>query len=318
MHLLYHPIFLEHETGLHPENKQRLTAFTDLPPAALDDGYAYLDLIHTPRHIQRIQTACATGALLDPDTLTSTQSFEVASRAVAAAILASETNGFALTRPPGHHAYADRGSGFCLFNNVAVATQKLVREGKRVLILDFDGHYGDGTSDIFYDTDQVLFWSLHQYPAYPGNGFVEEIGEGKGKGYTMNVPLPPGSADDIFLKGIEYFMPAALQFKPDVVALSAGFDAHSYEPLLDLNVSYSGFYRLGKLLGEQFEDIFAVLEGGYNVDALQKSIIAFLAGINGQANPYDVPLSASGMRVHETFEIYLYASMAKLSPYWRF
>jgi acetoin utilization deacetylase AcuC-like enzyme len=221
-------------------------------------------------------------------------------------------------RPPGHHAYADRASGFCLFYNVAVAAQKLVNEGKKVLIIDFDGHLGDGTMDIFYDTNEVMFWSLHQYPAFPGHGFVNEIGAGKGRGYTVNVPLPPGSADDIFLQAVSYFMPVALQFKPDVVALSAGFDAHQNEMLLDLRLSYTGYYKLGQMLAEHFNQMFAVLEGGYNLEELPRCLYSFLAGVNGQPAPHPVPETGSSMRVIETFEMNFYAAMANLRKYWRF
>ncbi|MBK8969047.1 MAG: hypothetical protein IPM36_20710 [Lewinellaceae bacterium] len=138
-----------------------------------------------------------------------------ATAAVGATVLAMERGDFALVRPPGHHAYRAEAHGFCLFNNIAIAAQKAVDAGKRVLILDFDGHLGDGTMDIFYRSDQVLYWSLHQYPAYPGNGSPIEIGAGAGLGFTINCPLPAGSGDDIFRHAVEYMLPAAgEQFQP--------------------------------------------------------------------------------------------------------
>ncbi|MCB0675857.1 MAG: histone deacetylase family protein, partial [Saprospiraceae bacterium] len=218
--------------------------------------------------------------------------------------------------PPGHHAYPDRASGFCLFNNVAIAAQYYVEQGKRVLIFDFDGHLGDGTSHIFYRTDQVLYWSLHQYPAFPGHGFTNEIGEGSGRGFTVNVPLPPGSADDIFWDGIQQFLPIARQFQPDIVAVSAGFDAHRYDLLLELNVTANTFYRIGQLLRDEFEQVFATLEGGYNVEELPKCTFNFIAGINSQPMPYYEEPMTSGLRVWETYEINAHAAMGALRHHW--
>ncbi len=316
MPILFHPVVLEHKTGLHPENPKRLLAFQEMEPSELYNGREYLSLVHTPTYLEYVEATCSVGGHVSPETIVSPGSFKAASYAVGASIAAARQGGFALIRPPGHHAYADRGTGFCLFNNVAIAAKYLAQQGKRVLILDFDGHLGDGTSHIFYGDDQVLFWSLHQYPAFPGHGFVDEIGEGKGKGFTINVPLPPGSADDIFLKAIEEYLPIALEFKPDVVALSAGFDAHQYDLLLDLRLSTDGFYQLGKLLRSNFSSMFACLEGGYHVEEMKKCLEAFLAGIQGEENPAPEEPTLSGLRVWETFEINLYAGLARLRPYW--
>jgi acetoin utilization deacetylase AcuC-like enzyme len=317
MEFLYNPIFLTHDTGMHPENMRRLQMFEGLPEAPLVDGAEYLPLVHTHRYIEKVRDACRLSAHLDADTVTSPGSFGAAVYAVGATIRASETGDFALVRPPGHHAYPNMASGFCLFNNVAIAATKLRNEGKRVLIFDFDGHLGDGTSDIFYEDDQVMYWSIHQYPAFPGHGFVDEIGEGKGKGFTVNVPLPPGSGDDIFLDAVNRFLPIAELFKPDVVAVSAGFDAHQYDLLLQLNVSATGFFKVGQMLAANFPRLFATLEGGYNLEWLRNSAYNFVAGINGQPILYPEKETSSGLRTWEEYEIRANMAVSYLSKYWK-
>lgn len=317
MNLLYDPVCLGHDTGDHPENKKRLKLFDHLPITPFPNGEIYLDLVHTPAYIQKVREHSQAALNLDGDTLLSEGSYAAACHAVGATYEAAQKGDFALVRPPGHHAYATHGSGFCLFNNVAIAAQKLVLEGKRVLIFDFDGHLGDGTSAIFYRTDKVLYWSTHQYPAFPGHGFINEIGEGSGLGFNFNVPLPPGSADDIFLHALDHFLPLAAQFNPDVVAISAGFDANQFDPLLDLRFSNNAFYRVGQRIAAQFPHVFAVMEGGYHLNELEKGVLSFLAGMNGQPMPFEEPHTVSGMRIWETYEMYLHGALGKLKPYWK-
>ncbi len=317
MRLHYNSIYLGHETGMHPENPKRLELFQGLEEMPVFNGEDFLPLVHSEEYIDKVKRASAVGGHIDPDTVTSPGTYAAAVHAVGATLQAAVYKDFALVRPPGHHAYPRHAGGFCLFNNIAVAARQLANEGKRVLILDFDGHLGDGTCEIFYDTDEVMYWSVHQYPAFPGHGFVDEIGRGKGEGFTINLPLPPGSADDIYLDAIKASLSIAKQFQPDVVALSAGFDAHQYDLLLDLKVSHTGFYELGQLLREQFDNMFATLEGGYNVVELHKGVNSFLAGMNGEPNPNPEEKTISGLRVWETYEINLHAALGRLHKFWK-
>jgi acetoin utilization deacetylase AcuC-like enzyme len=317
MKLIYNKIFLEHDTGIHPENKSRLESLGKLPETNIENGEKYLELVHTKEHINQVKQACETESSLDPDTITSKKSYEAAIYAVGATVMASQSNDFALVRPPGHHAYPDHASGFCLFNNIAIATQKLINEGKKILIFDFDGHCGDGTMNTFYKSDKVLYWSLHQSPAYPGYGNINEIGESKGKGYTINIPLPPGTGDDLYLKAINQFMPIAEQFRPDIVAVSAGFDGHKDDPLLNLRLTYNTYYQIGKILNQKFKNIFAALEGGYNIQILPKCIFSFIEGINNKEIRFKEERTESSNNLINEFELRINQLNKNLSQYWK-
>lgn len=317
MQFISDPAVLLHDTGFYPENRKRIEAFGDLPQVEIPDGEPFLELVHDKDYIEEVRRKCENSEPLDDDTVVSPASFRASCQAVGATVLAAETNNFALIRPPGHHSFRAKGSGFCLFNNIAVATQKLLNEGKRVAIFDFDGHHGDGTADIFYDTDQVLFISIHQFPAFPHHsGWYNEIGEGKGKGYTINIPLPPKSADDIFLDAIDTATRYIDKFKPDVIGLSAGFDAHQNDPLLDLQLSVMSYYKLGKLFGERYDDVFAVLEGGYNVDILTQGVYNFLAGYMGLNPAYKEKETSSPLGTHFEYELRSNSLIGVLKKYW--
>lgn len=316
MKLLFNPVSLGHDTGLHPENRRRLDAFKNLPIIEYVPDESILNLVHTPTHIHHVKQNCQISRQMNADTLTSPHSFDAALAAANLTVLAARNKDFALVRPPGHHAYPNRSTGFCLFNNIAIAATQLNREGKKVLILDFDGHLGDGTSRIFYLSKQVMYWSMHQFPAFPGHGFVNEIGAEEGEGFNINIPLPPGTGDDIVMHAFEHFLPIAEKFEPDIVAISAGFDSHKYDVLLQLNFSINSFYRIGKIISQTFPDVFATLEGGYNIDILPKAVYNFVAGINGEIQPFHEEETLSGLRVWEEYEANANAALGILKKYW--
>ncbi|MBN2460126.1 MAG: histone deacetylase [Candidatus Cloacimonetes bacterium] len=302
---------------MHPENSKRLSSLGNLPVTPLENGEEFLELFHNPLYISFIKESCQYGGHIDNDTIVSPGSYKAAIRAVAATIMASENGDFALTRPPGHHAHVERSSGFCLFNNVAIAAQYQANQGKKVLIFDFDGHLGDGTVKFFYESNQVMYWSIHQYPAFPGGGDADEIGQGKGKGYTMNIPLPPGSGDEIFMDAFTSFLPVAKEFNPDIVAISAGFDSHQYDLLLDLRLTVNSFYKIGRALAENFTHIFATLEGGYNIEFFPKCLYNFLDGINKNEMRYSERETDSMIQTFYEYEGRKAIVSKELSRYWK-
>lgn len=308
---------MNHDTGMHPENKTRLQAFDHLPATNIRNGEEYIRLFHSDSYIEKVKKACQASAHLDPDTIASPGSFDAAIFAVGATVMASETQDFALVRPPGHHAHQNHSSGFCIFNNIAIAVQKLVNEGKKVLIFDFDGHLGDGTEQYFYNSNNVFYWSLHQFPAFPGKGTVDEIGSGKGKGYTMNIPLPEGTGDDMYREAILTFLPVAKAFQPDVVAVSAGFDGHQSDLLLSIKLSTSMYYEIGSLLRKNFSKIFATLEGGYNPKTLPHCVYNFIDGVNGTHERYKEASTESTILVMEECQNTFRKLKENMTPYWK-
>lgn len=265
MKILFNSKFLPHNPGSFAEGPYRIEAFLHHTKETDCDGEGYITLVHSKNHLESVRDACNNKGELAEVNL-SPLSYEAACSAVGLSVLAAEQGDFAVVRPPGHHAKTQRADGFCLFNNIAIAAQKLVNEGKKVFILDIDGHHGDGTQQIFYRSDQVLFCSVHQQYAYPGTGFSNETGEGPGKGYTMNFPLSAGSGDRELLEAVDAAIIRAEAFKPDVVGVSAGFDGYREDRLLDLQYSLEGYYQCGKRLRQSFNHIFAVLEGGYHME----------------------------------------------------
>ena len=283
MKVLFNKKFLNHNFDSQAEGAYRLTEFPEHFQDFDRKGEEFITLVHTNTYAQHIKTTChnneiAAEVQLNPD------SYEAAISAVGLAVQAAEDGDFAVIRPPGHHAGRERAAGFCLFNNIAIASQKLVNEGKKVFIFDFDGHHGDGTQAIFYESNKVFYASTHQMYAYPNTGFADETGEGEGKGFTLNLPLISGSGDTEFFAALDKVIAAAREFKPDVVGVSAGFDAYEKDRILQLKLSLKAYYECGFRLRRAFPQIFAVLEGGYHHD-IRKCVETFVDGVNVGARP---------------------------------
>ncbi len=304
--IIYHEDYLKHDPGRgHPECPDRLKETIkylreiDLlrkfkiellkPETANEEDIAS---VHTEDYIKQIKTLSNFTGILTSDTPVMSMTYDLAKLSAGGAILAGKVvaertlkNSFALTRPPGHHAGIDYGGGFCYFNNVAIMIEFIKRKYglKKFMILDWDVHHGNGTQDIFYKDPSVLYFSTHQMPLYPGTGSMKEIGDKEGKGYTVNVPLPPNSTGADCIYAIEeLFIPIAGEFKPDFIAISAGQDAYFADSMANLNFVFDTYIKFTKLImkvADEYCDgrISIVLEGGYDLEALPKIITAIIA-----------------------------------------
>ncbi|HWG91633.1 MAG TPA: histone deacetylase [Candidatus Thermoplasmatota archaeon] len=300
--LLYDPAFLKHDPGTHVESPRRLEAVLStlqatglagrLRAAAPPDPPAgAIERIHSAEMLKTVETACDRGRPLDLDTPTSPGTWRAAQLAVGGAVEAarlalSGEPAFSLARPPGHHATPTSPMGFCLFNNAAIAAEWALREGgaRRVAIFDPDVHHGNGTQDTFYDRDDVLFVSLHQSPLYPGTGHLDETGAGKGEGFTINLPVPPLTGEAACGQLFEEVVrPALREFRPDLLILSMGYDAHWRDPLGSLLLTANFYGRTVAALARDHPRVCAVLEGGYDALALGRSCAATLAALAGTA-----------------------------------
>ncbi|HKQ50286.1 MAG TPA: histone deacetylase [Phycisphaerae bacterium] len=300
-------ISLEHDTGRHveqiaraerlrPEAMRAQVPELDARAVVDHDAPRWIVRVHESAYHDWVAEACRRGkSLLDGgDTVVSERSYEAALGSVNAALTAADAvmtgqadNAFCAMRPPGHHALPHAAMGFCLFGNVAIVARYLQEHHKigRIAIVDFDVHHGNGTQDIFYRDGDVLFVSLHQHPLWPGSGMADEIGEGPGKGMTLNIPIAPFTSESEYLATFEArVLPAVLSFKPEFLLVSAGFDAHRDDPLANLQLTETGFGQLTRWLKQLAGDrcqghIISCLEGGYNLDALQRSVAAHVLAL---------------------------------------
>ncbi|MEM0492773.1 MAG: histone deacetylase [Candidatus Thermoplasmatota archaeon] len=298
-HLVYSHLFDNHNCKGHPENAERLHAmiksFKESPlqrhikiiePSILPEGLLYK--VHSPDMIEQVKEMSdkedKDESWIDLDTYVCRSDYETA-RLAAGGLLqlcreiidGTIDNGYALIRPPGHHATRLRSMGFCLFNNAAIAAHYLTTRNKRVLIIDHDVHHGNGTQDIFYDRNDVMYQSFHLSPHYPGTGDHDEIGEGNGKGYTINAPLPYGSGDKAVTNILEEIMlPVAREFKPDFIIISAGYDSHHLDPLGGLKLTVNMYGEIIKRYSIIQPRVICTLEGGYNLEWIGKCMLSQL------------------------------------------
>jgi|NGEPerStandDraft_6_1074524.scaffolds.fasta_scaffold00545_2 acetoin utilization deacetylase AcuC-like enzyme len=335
-----HPACLEHDPRVHspahPDTPERLEALERAlgerdwlgwerreAPAAQE---AQLELVHSARHVGSIRELCAAGGgAIDPDTFVGESSYRAALHAaggacaMTSALLSGEARvGFCGVRPSGHHAERERAMGFCLFNNIAVAAAYAVAELglRRVFVLDWDVHHGNGTAEIFRRRSDVLFASLHEAGLFPGTGPLEDSGSGEGEGYTINLPVPAGSEEPLWMSLLDrVVLPAAVAFEPDLVLVSAGFDAHAEDPLANCRLQTGSFVEMARRVRELAQaagiPLGVVLEGGYNRRVLAECVCATLpalaaGGEAGSATPapqeYPDPVTAR--------------ALAQLSRYW--
>lgn len=318
--IVYDPYNLRHTQEGHPENFRRLKGTMELlgeegmldklvtvssTPAPVEAILA----VHTPQYLDRLRTLAQNGGgHLDPDTYVNHDSYEAAMRAaggvlnlVDAVLWRQADNGFALVRPPGHHALVHQGMGFCLFANAAIAARWAQRHHgiDRVLVVDFDVHHGNGTQDIFYRDPSVLFVSTHQYPYYPGTGGAIELGADKAYGSTVNIPFPPHVGDKGYLEAFQRILaPVARRFRPQLIILSAGFDAHWLDPLASMGLSITGYAALTQELMSLADELcggrlVCVLEGGYHLQVLAHSVLTTFQVLRGEPTRPSDPFGLS-------------------------
>ena len=337
--------YLLHMAGFsHPESPERLAGIYEmLDNPAMSWKFTHIEareathdeiaIVHSPSYIDFIaSTEGKDIVMLDADTMTSPDTYSIAKLAVGGVCNAvdqvldgSVDNAFAFVRPPGHHAGKENAAGFCIFNNIAIAAMHAILKHrlKRVMIVDWDLHHGNGTQSIFYKDPRVLYFSAHQYPYYPGTGSMQEIGQGKGEGYTINVPMKSGATDasyvNIFRKILE---PVALEYKPQLVLLSAGFDAYFNDPLGGMRITPDGFAALTRILLDIADKcckgrFVSVLEGGYNVAGLAKSAKCVLEEMLDENHFSQEKVSALEQDIDEDTDRLIRQVTSTIKPVWK-
>ncbi len=325
MLVIYSSTYLLHNNESHPENAARLKAIVDyLKQQEFNErlewqepyeiGEEEIAKVHS---VEMIKNARHTG-WLDMDTYTNEYSYKVAKLAAGGVVKACEEilnhnhmQAFALVRPPGHHATRNASMGFCIFNNIAIAANWLTQRGKRVFIFDHDVHHGNGTQDIFYDRNDVIYASIHLFPHYPGTGRIEEVGKGEGEGYTINAPLPHGAGEECVAALLdEIFIPVAMQFKPDFVLVSAGFDSHYGDPLGGLQIGIDFYGEMIKKFMEVQKKIVCSLEGGYVPSMLAKGVTKEIATM------MNIPLNYNDKGYGKMCNDVVMALKKKMKEYW--
>jgi len=341
--IVYHESYLKHNLGLgHPERPERLKSVMELLKQILDNPNVKMlrpepvaedDLlrVQSGSYVEEIRSMSERGGMLTLDTPLPMGTYDVAKLACGGAILAGGAvvkgdveNAFALTRPPGHHAGRDYGGGFCFFNNIAVMIEYLKEKYglRRFAVLDWDVHHGNGTQDIFYEDPSVLYFSTHQSPLYPGTGSIDENGDGRGEGYNVNVPLRPGTsgANLIYILR-ELFNPLVEEYKPELIGVSAGYDAYFNDPLANLKFTIETYAETTRLVRDLASKvcggrIAVVLEGGYQLEAVSHGVLATistLAGIERWEEPYPPPKQELSEDVREKVS----ELKRRLSRYWK-
>ncbi len=338
-------IYLKHDMGLyHPECPERLEVIYQLLDEIGDDlnivgvparkaTSEELCMNHDSRYVDKIlETNGCESTFLDPDTSACEYSWEAASTAAGGmfnlidAVVGSRVrNGFAFVRPPGHHAERRRAMGFCLFNNIALAARYAIDQHKmeRVAIIDWDLHHGNGTQNAFYEDPRVLFISTHQYPHYPGTGGIREVGHGTGEGFTVNVPLTSGAGDMEYIAVFRMLVEPLLDaFMPELVLVSAGFDAHEKDPLGGMNLTEDGYEQLTRIIMRKASElcngrVILALEGGYNISALRNSVERILLSLS-KYDPEvpEAPFDLDMDRIPYTFRARLRDVLSTQGKYW--